>query len=101
MLLEIEARLDAGIVLVADDDQRRQAYPADLILQLVERRAAALEAALGVGGALRVVLCEGVVKLLKTARVLYQKRDPPRGHAGNPCDDVGVALLEFFGMRHA
>src|SRR3954451_9670648 len=100
MLFEIKARLDAGIVLVADDDQCGQRHALDVVLELVKRRTAALKTALGVRRALRIVLGQRIVKFLETARVLYQKRNPPRAHAGNPCDDIGVALLELLGVRH-
>ena len=52
-LLQPDARLDAGIVLVAADDQRRQRDLLHLRLEVVDRRPPDLIAAQRVGGALR------------------------------------------------
>src|ERR1700752_4227521 len=53
VLLQIDARLDAGVILVAADDQRRNGDLLDLLFELIDRRTVRLVAAHRVGGALR------------------------------------------------
>ncbi len=84
-LLEQKARLQARLVLVADDDQRRHRDLAKLGFEVVERGPLGLKAAHGVARAQRVVLGEHLVELLEAARVLHQERDARRA------DAVGLA----------
>src|SRR3954447_12876156 len=81
VLLEIDARLDAGVVLVAADDQRGDRDRLDLLLELGDRRTTRLIAAQRVGGAPRRVAGELVVELAVAARVLHLERNARWAHS--------------------
>src|SRR6185437_11095433 len=73
-----QTRFDAAVVLVADDDERRDRQPRDGVLKIVERGPRALEAARGARRALRIVLGQMFQKLREAARVLDRERNTAR-----------------------
>src|ERR1043165_3086849 len=81
VFLEINARLDAGVVLVAADDQGRQRDLPDLRLELVERRPTGLIAAQRAGSAFGRMARELIVELAVAARVLDLEGNARRAHA--------------------
>src|SRR5689334_5830190 len=99
--LHEEARLEAGLVLVAGDDERRHGEPLHVADELPERRPPHLHAAHGVGRALGRMLGELGCELVPAARVLVLVLDAGRAdrvfrrgadHAGV---DEGGGLLAF------
>src|SRR4051794_1458930 len=97
VLLEIDARLDAGVVFVAADDQRGDRDLLDLGLELGDRWTVGLIAAQRVGGALRGVARELVVELLVAARVLHLEGIARRPHAIGLGHAVGAHLVVLGG----
>src|SRR5581483_4350934 len=70
VLLEEQARLDAAVVLVAADDQRRDRDFGQLLRVLPDRWTAALEFALRVRRAGGVMAGEGLLEFGEAARIL-------------------------------
>ena len=78
MLLQEHAGLDAIVVLVAADDQRRCRHFPDRLGHGVDRGTAALKTAHGVGRAFGVMPRQCGVEIGVAARVLQQERNPAR-----------------------
>src|SRR6185312_11676167 len=74
-LLEPEARLQTGLILVADNDQAGCRDLADVSLEIVDRRPRRLKAAQGARRTLRIVRGKAFIERSEAARVLDQKRD--------------------------
>ena len=98
VFLQEQAGLDAIVVLVAADDQRRRRDFPDRLGQGVDRGPAALEAAHGVGGALGIVPCQRGIEIGMPARVLDQEGNPARRLARHLRNLHGAEFLELLGI---
>src|SRR5690606_3337398 len=79
--LHEDARFDAWLVFIADEDERGDGQPSHLLLEVEDRRARALYVADGERGAVGGVLEEQPAELFVAARVLAAKLDA-RGAGG-------------------
>src|SRR6516165_12338363 len=97
VLLQKQARLDAGVVFIAADDQSRSQHRPDRLGQRVDRGPAALKAAHGVRGALGVVARQRSIEICVPARVLDQEGDSRWRFARYLCDFDRAEFFELVG----